>query len=178
MSSVILFQQFARYWFTVRQNVGLSDVARIQDVEGVRRAGEKAGVDTVVDPLPDGYETMLSTDFDNGTDLSEGQWQKVGIARGLFADPYLVVLDEPTSALDAIAETEVFERIENAARDSTTIIVSHRFSTVRKADRILVLDEGEIVESGTHEELMANRRLYSQMYVAQAKGYSEHHAAT
>lgn len=169
----ILFQHFARYWLTLRENIGLGAIDKIKDKEKIESAAIKAGLNQLADNLPKKYETNLSTDFKNGTDLSGGQWQKVGIARGLFSDPQLIVLDEPTSALDALAEAEVFEQIDKISSDTTMIIVSHRFSTVRNADRILVLENGVISEEGTHLELMANKRLYYKMFTTQAKGYME-----
>jgi ATP-binding cassette subfamily B protein len=112
---------------------------------------------------------MLSTDFPQGVDLSGGGWQKIGIARGMFAEPRLIVLDEPTSALDALAEARVFEHIHSVAEGMTMLMVSHRFSTVRKADRIIVLEHGRIVEHGTHDELMTKNGLYHEMFETQAE---------
>lgn len=115
---------------------------------------------------------MLDTSFKDGTDLSGGQWQKIGIARALFANPKFIVLDEPTSALDALSEEKVFEEIQKLSENTTMLIVSHRFATVRNADRIIVLDKGKISENGTHEKLMEKKGLYFEMFTAQAKGYS------
>lgn len=167
----ILFQNFAQYWFTLRENIGLGNIEDIQNVELVKAAAEKAGVDAILPKLAHGYETMLSTDFQDGKNLSGGEWQKVGIARGLFASPKLIVLDEPTSALDALAEAEVFEQIRQISRDTSMLMVSHRFSTVRQADHILVLENGAISEQGNHTELMNHHGLYSRMFNSQAEGY-------
>lgn len=167
----ILFQQFARYWLSVRENIGLGSIADIENRELIEKAGERAGVDAIVKQLPRGYETMLSSDMEGGTDLSGGQWQKIGIARGLFSDPQLIILDEPTSALDALSEAEVFDRISQISSETTMIIVSHRFSTVRNADKILVLDGGHIIEAGTHEDLIKKKGHYEKMFSSQARGY-------
>jgi len=167
----ILFQEFAKYWLSVRENIGLGSVEDIKDKKLVKQAAKKAGADKMIDKLPMKYENPLSTNMKRGTDLSGGQWQKIGIARGLFSDPQLIVLDEPTSALDALAEDEVFEEIAKISSDTTMIIVSHRFSTVRNTDKILVLKSGKISEQGTHQKLMKNEKLYYKMFTSQAKGY-------
>lgn len=167
----VLFQKYAQYWFTVRENIGIGNVEDIDNKDLIEKAGTKAGIDSVLEKLPNGYENMLSTDFKDGKDLSGGEWQKVGIARGLFANPKFIVLDEPTSALDALAEAKVFEEIESIAKDTTMLIVSHRFATVRNADKILVLENGQISEQGSHDELMAKNGLYFKMFTTQAEGY-------
>ncbi|MDQ6985918.1 MAG: ATP-binding cassette domain-containing protein [Candidatus Dojkabacteria bacterium] len=157
--------------FSLKDNIAIGNLEDENNLEFIKESAEKAGINTFIDTLPEGIETLLSRDFENGTDLSGGQWQKVGIARALFANPKLVILDEPTSALDALAEARVFEEISHLAKDTTMIIVSHRFATVRNADRIIVLDEGKIIESGSHEELMNTTGLYNEMFTKQAEGY-------
>lgn len=167
----VLFQYFARYWFTVRENIALGNLDFINDKERLERAIEKGDARELIDGLPKKEDTMLSTDFPQGVDLSGGGWQKIGIARGMFAEPRLIVLDEPTSALDALAEARVFEHIHSVAEGMTMLMVSHRFSTVRKADRIIVLEHGRIVEHGTHDELMTKNGLYHEMFETQAEWY-------
>jgi len=167
----VLFQQFAQYWFTLRENIGLGNVEDINSKGLIEAAAEKAGLDNVISKLPKKFENMLSTDFKDGKNLSGGEWQKVGLARGFFANPKLIVWDEPTSALDALAEQEIFDEIQKISNDTTMIIVSHRFATVRNADKILVLQNGQITEQGTHDELMAHEGLYKKMFTTQAEGY-------
>lgn len=169
----ILFQNFAKYWLSARENIGLGSIRDIENIELISKASRKSGADKIVKNLEFGYETLLSTDMEGGVDLSGGQWQKIGIARGLFSDPKLIILDEPTSALDAISEAEVFDNLSKISKNTTMVIVSHRFSTVRNADRIIVLDKGVILEQGTHQELMKIEGLYHEMFTSQAKGYTE-----
>lgn len=167
----VLFQYFARYWFTVTENVALSCIAERGDEARVADALARADASGLVEKLPRKENTMLSTDFTDGVDLSGGEWQKIGIARCMFADPKFIILDEPTSALDALAESRVFDQLYALAEDTTMLIVSHRFATVRKADSIIVLQHGRIVELGTHTELMAHKWLYEEMFTTQAAGY-------
>lgn len=167
----VLFQNFAKHWLTPRENIALGKIEDMDRLDLVKEAARKSGADEFVQRLKNNYENMLSTDFVDGVDLSGGQWQKIGIARGIFANPKLIILDEPTSALDALAESHVFEEIEELGKDATMIIVSHRFATVRNAEKIIVLENGEIVEQGNHEELMKNKNLYHKMFTTQAEGY-------
>ena len=167
----VLFQSFAKLWLSVRENIGLGNVEDMNNMELIEQAADKADAEKFISKLPKKYETLLSKDFKNGTDLSGGQWQKLGIARAVFADPKLIVLDEPTSALDSLAESEVFKNINEISKESTIVVISHRFATVRNANRILVLKDGALLEQGTHEELLENNQLYSEMFKEQAKGY-------
>jgi ATP-binding cassette subfamily B protein len=172
----VVFQDFARYNFTAADNIGLGDVARIGDRPAVEAAAAQAGADRLIGRLPDGYDTVLGREFDAGTDLSTGQWQRVAIARAFFRDAPVVVLDEPTAALDARAEHELFARIRELLRGRTVVLVSHRFSTVRTADRIVVLHRGRVTETGSHDELMARGGTYAELFALQAAAYQEERA--
>lgn len=172
------FQDFFRFEFTARQSVGLGDVLRLEDDSAVAEAVDRAGARDVVARLQFGLDTQLGPTWPSGVDLSFGQWQKLALARGFMRDdPLLLILDEPTAALDAETEHALFERYAAAARGGKggngriTVLVSHRFSTVRMADLIIVLDGAKLVEAGTHDELMANRGPYSELYTIQAAAY-------
>jgi len=167
----VLFQYFAKYWFSLRENIGIGNFEDINNINLIQNAANKAGLEKIISKLPNKLDNMLSTDFKDGKDLSGGEWQKVGLARGFFANPKLIILDEPTSALDAISEQEIFDEIQKVSIDTTMIIVSHRFATVRNAGKILVIENGIISEQGTHEKLMTNRTLYYKMFTVQAEGY-------
>src|SRR2546427_9406633 len=150
----VLFQDFARFMLTARENIGLGRVERLADFEAIARAAERAGADTFVNAWPERYDTVLGPYFVGGKDVSIGQWQRVALARAFFRAAPLVILDEPTASLDARAEAELFERIRTLFKGRSVVLISHRFSSVRSADRIYVMKEGEIVEHGAHEELM------------------------
>jgi ATP-binding cassette subfamily B protein len=167
----VLFQDYARYHLTARENIWFGDVDLASDANGVERAARIAGADEILRGLPKGYETVLGKWFNDGQELSVGEWQKVALARAFYRDAPILVLDEPTSALDARAEYEVFERFRELARGRTAILVSHRFSTVRLADRIFVLADGQIIERGTHEELVLSRGRYARLFELQAQHY-------
>ena len=140
-------------------------------VEQIEKAAKLSLAEEVVSELENGYEQQLGKRFVKGQELSGGQWQKIALARAYMKNAEVIILDEPTSALDAKAESEVFERLIHLIKNKTSIIISHRFSTVRQADRIIVLDEGSILEAGTHEELMQNQQLYAELFLLQAEGY-------
>src|SRR5580658_7944561 len=168
----VIFQDFARYQMQVGENVGAGDERFFDDEERWRRAAVMGRADEFIDTLPGGYHTQLGKWFRDGRELSGGQWQKIALSRAFMrtrAD--ILVLDEPTAAMDAQAEAEVFEHFRQLARDRITILISHRFSTVRMADQILVLSRGRIVERGTHEELMQLNGRYAQLFSLQARGY-------
>ena len=171
------FQDFFRFEFRARYSVGLGDVPRMDDTVAVTAAVDRAGASDVIERLPSGLDTQLGPTWPEGVDLSFGQWQKIALARGFMRErPLLLVLDEPTAALDAETEHALFERYADAARTDTnggriTILVSHRFSTVRMAELIVVLDGARLVEVGSHEELMAKGGQYSQLYGIQAAAY-------
>ena len=167
----VVFQDCVRYALTARENVGFGDVARVSDIERIRAAADAAVVEEDLAALPDGFETFLGGQFGIGRDLSGGQWQKVGLARGYMRQGSLFVIDEPTAHLDALAEFEVFRSFMELTGEQTSVMISHRFSNVRLADHIVVLDSGRVVQQGTHDELTALNGLYAQMFETQASGY-------
>jgi ATP-binding cassette subfamily B protein len=175
-SVTVLFQDFVRYKLSAADNIALADPDASHDTARVRVAARAVGAHDTVAALPNGYDTLLSREYDGGADLSVGQWQRLALARAAFRDAPLVILDEPTSAMDAITEHELFRDIRQLLRDRTVVCISHRFSTVRDADRIYVLDGGRIVEAGTHDELMAEGGMYERMFTLQAEPYLQREA--
>ncbi len=167
----VIFQDFIRYSFTARDNIGVGRVEEQDNQARIDAAAEQSLADAVIAKLPRGYDQQLGRLFKQGRDLSGGEWQKVAIARSYMRDAELIILDEPTAALDAKAEAEVFSRFKGLASGKTAVIISHRFSTVRMADRILVLEHGKILEAGTHEELLVKAGRYAELFELQAAGY-------
>ena len=167
----IIFQDYTHYQMTARENIWVGDVQLPLDDEKIRTAAKYSGADAVFEGLPQGYDTLLGKQFENGVELSIGQWQKVALARALLRDAQVLVLDEPTSAMDPKAEYEVFSNFQQQLQGRSAILISHRFSTVRMADRIYVLDGGRIIESGGHEELLKSRGTYAQLFEMQARNY-------
>ena len=167
----VIFQDFVKFELTLRENIAMGEIGEIENQGRIDRAAEKSLAREVVSDLPLGYEQPLGKRFKHGKDLSGGQWQKVAIARAYMKDAKVLILDEPTSALDARAETEAFQRFIQLTKGKTAVIISHRFSTVRIADRIMVLKDGSVLEIGTHEELMRNDKLYAELFNLQAAGY-------
>jgi ATP-binding cassette subfamily B protein len=165
-----LFQDFVQYHFTVRENIVLGSPGR-RDQEGLRGAAEKSGAAEFIRKFPKRYGQMLGREYEEGKQLSIGQWQKLAIARAFYDGSPVLILDEPTSAIDAEAEYEIFRNLHKFYRDKSLVLVSHRFSTVRNADKILVIDHGEIIERGPHEELLKLDGKYARMFRVQAKGY-------
>ncbi|GAA2778672.1 ABC transporter ATP-binding protein [Crossiella cryophila] len=167
----VIFQDYIRYEMSVRHNIGFGAVEQLADTGRVRAAAEASGADSIVDTLPDGYDAMLGRHFENGSQLSGGQWQKVALARAFMRGAPVVVLDEPTASIDAEAEAEIFGRFRTIASTSTSLLVAHRFSTVRIADRIIVIEGGRLIEQGTHSELMRQDGHYAYLFNLQAAGY-------
>ena len=167
----MIFQDYVRYNLTARENIWLGNVNLSPDHKRIVTAARHAGVDDVIAGLKNGYETVLGKWFEDGEELSIGEWQKVALARAFLRDAQIVILDEPTSAMDAKTEYEVFNKFRQLAEDQTAIIISHRFSTVRMADRIYVLENGKISENGTHDELIRHGGTYAHMFETQAQYY-------
>ncbi|WP_443673875.1 ABC transporter ATP-binding protein [Micromonospora qiuiae] len=167
----VVFQDFVRYKLTVHDNIAFGRVDEPHHHSRIRGAAESAGVATLLESLPNGYRTLLGREFTDGTDLSGGQWQKLAIARAFYRDAPFVILDEPTAALDPQAEADLFVRIRHLFAGRTVLLISHRFSSVRSADRIYVLDSGRIIEHGTHAQLMRARGRYADLFLTQAAGY-------
>jgi ATP-binding cassette subfamily B protein len=167
----VIFQDYARYHLTARENIWFGDVDLPPDDERIVAAARHSGADGVITGLPQGYETTLGKWFEDGEELSIGEWQKVALARAFLRAAQIIVLDEPTSALDAQAEYEVFKKFRQLAEGRTAILISHRFSTVRLADHIYVLDNGRISESGTHDELVRRGGMYARLFETQAQYY-------
>src|SRR5690606_35581047 len=156
------------YSLTARENIGVGRIEAAGDQQRIETAAEQSLADSVIGKLPQGYDQQLGRLFKQGRDLSGGEWQKVAIARAYMRSADILILDEPTAALDAKAEAEVFARFKSLAAGRTALIISHRFSTVRMADRILVLEAGGILESGTHAELVALGGRYAELFELQA----------
>ncbi|MEW6155069.1 MAG: ABC transporter ATP-binding protein [Actinomycetota bacterium] len=170
-SVAVIFQDFLRYFLPARVNIEVGRADRIGDDDGVVGAARLAGIDEGLRRLRNGYDTLLGPQFYGGTDLSGGQWQRLALARGFFRDASLLILDEPTAALDPRAEAWLFESIRRLFEGRSVVLISHRFSSVRTADRIYVLHDGVIVEEGTHEQLMAEKGRYAELFALQASAY-------
>jgi len=167
----VVFQDYARYHFTARENIWFGDTRLDADDERILAAAQASGADAMITRLPRGYDTVLGKWFDEGEELSIGEWQQIALARAFVRDAPIVVLDEPTSALDAASEYAVFARFHQLMAGRTAILISHRFSTVRLADYIYVLDDGTIVERGSHTELLRQGGLYARLFELQAGSY-------
>ncbi len=168
----VIFQDFARYQLMVGENIGAGDVRSFEDEARWREAAEKGLAAPMIESLPQGYKTPLGKWFNQGRELSGGEWQKVALSRAFMrSQADILVLDEPTAAMDAAAEASIYEHFRTLTKGRIAILISHRFSTARMADQIVVLQEGRIVERGSHEELMETNKLYAQLFQLQARGY-------
>jgi len=167
----VVFQDFAKYQLTVQENIWLGDITRTPSPDAIRIAAELAGAHPMVERLPQGYDTLLGRWFEEGKELSIGEWQKIALARAFYRDAQIVILDEPTSAIDAKAEFELFQRFHELTKGRTAILISHRLSTVKMVDRIYVLQDGGIIESGTHDELVDGQGEYFKLFELQAQQY-------
>lgn len=167
----VIFQDYAHYNLTARENIWFGNVAVPADDAAIAEAARQAGADQVIQRLPRGYDSVLGKWFEEGEELSIGEWQKVALARAFLRDAQIIVLDEPTSAMDAKSEYEVFERFRKLLRGRAAILISHRFSTVRMADNIYVLEGGRIIEGGPHDDLVRLGGTYARLFETQAKQY-------
>jgi ATP-binding cassette subfamily B protein len=166
-----IFQDFVKFQLSAKDNIALGVRSHDVDLPAVTQAAKQAGVHEAIERLPKGYESLLGKLFDGGHELSIGEWQKVALARAILRDSQILILDEPTSAMDAKAEAELFERFHELAQGRIAILISHRLSTVKMADRIFVVDRGQIVEQGTHDDLMRQQGLYATLFLTQAQHY-------
>jgi ATP-binding cassette, subfamily B, bacterial len=167
----VIFQDYAKYHFSARENIWLGNVQIPLSDSKIERAARRGGAHEVIQRLPNGYDTVLGKLFENGEELSIGQWQKVALARAFLRESQLIVLDEPTSAMDPKAEYEVFQQFRELTKDQMAVIISHRLSTVKMADRIYVMSNGRIIERGTHEDLLALQGNYAHLFENQAQSY-------
>ncbi len=167
----VIFQDYIRYQMSVNQNIAAGNISEVGNAELIKTSSVQSMAAPLIERLPDKYEQMLGRRFNNGIDLSGGEWQKIALARAYMKDAQLLILDEPTAALDARAEYEVFQRFADLTKGKSAVLISHRFSTVRMADRIIVLDKGQLIEIGSHEELLQKEGRYAELFKLQAMGY-------
>jgi len=167
----IIFQDYLRYQMTLSQNIAVGNISEVENETLIKNAARNSLADVLAEKFPDRYQQSLGRRFNDGVELSGGEWQKVALARAYMKDAQVLILDEPTAALDARAEYEVFQRFAELTKGKSAVLISHRFSTARLADRILVLDKGALLEAGTHKELLAKNGRYAELFNLQAKGY-------
>jgi len=167
----VIFQDFVRYHLAASENIGVGQIEALDRLEQIIESARKSGAHSIIENLPDGYQTMLGRWFHGGHELSVGQWQKIALARAFMRDAEILVLDEPTASLDAETEYEIFRRFQELTVGKMAILISHRFSTVRMADRIVVIQEGRVAEIGSHQELLNQGGIYGHLFSLQAEGY-------
>lgn len=167
----IIFQDFVRFQLPIRENIAVGNIEELSNQPLIEQAAFQSLANTVIEKLPEGYDQMLGKRFTKGVELSGGEWQKVGLGRAYMRDAQLLILDEPTAALDARAEYEVFQRFSQLTEGKMAVLISHRFSTVRMAHRILVLEKGRMIEIGSHDQLLAKGGIYAELFELQAQGY-------
>ncbi len=167
----IIFQDFVHYQMTASENIAIGRIDELENISRIRQAAQRSLADGVIDRLPQGYDQLLGKRFKDGVELSYGEWQKIALARAYMRDAQILILDEPTASLDARAEHQVFQRFADLTRGKTAILISHRFSTVRMADSILVLESGSVLERGSHAELLRAGGRYAELFNLQAEGY-------
>jgi ATP-binding cassette subfamily B protein len=167
----VIFQDFVRFQMSASHNIAVGRIEEKQNDQRIRSSAAQSLADTVIEKLPQGYDQIIGRRFAKGVDLSGGEWQKIALGRAYMRDAQLLILDEPTAALDARAEHEVFQRFAELTEGKTAVLISHRFSTVRMADRILVIENGQLLELGSHEELLSRKGRYSELFLLQARGY-------
>ena len=170
--TAVIFQDFVRYQFTVGENIGAGDADEMQNAQNWETAAKKGMADSFIDQLPSQYQTQLGRWFRNGRELSLGEWQKIALSRAFMKeDADILVLDEPTASMDAAAEARIFDHFRDVTKSQMAILISHRFSTVRMAEQIVVLNDGRILEEGSHEQLMDHDGHYAKLFNIQAAGY-------
>jgi ATP-binding cassette subfamily B protein len=167
----VIFQDFVRYHLPARENIGFGQIEAADDMEKIIESARKSGAHAMIEDLPEGYETMLGRWFHGGHELSLGQWQRIALARAFMRDAEILVLDEPTASLDAQTEYEIFRHFQELTEGKMAILISHRFSTVRMADRIVVIQDGRITEAGSHQDLLRREGVYARLFGMQAEGY-------
>ena len=167
----IIFQDFLRYQMTTNENIAVGNINELNNQDLIIKSAKQSLAHSIIERLPNKYQQVLGRHFSQGVELSGGEWQKVALARAYMRDAQLMILDEPTAALDARSEYEVFQRFSELTENKSAILISHRFSTVRMANRIVVLDKGEISEIGSHEELLEKGGQYAELFQLQAMGY-------
>ena len=167
----VIFQDYLRYQMTLSQNIAVGNIKEAGNLALIKKAAHESLADVLAERFPKQYEQWLGRRFNDGVELSGGEWQKVALARAYMKDAQVLILDEPTAALDARAEYEVFQRFAALTHGKSAVLISHRFSTARLADRIMVLEKGTVLEIGTHDQLLAQNGRYAELFKLQAMGY-------